>query len=63
MNEEYNKVYSFLNLKNINTNYKLEFTSNDKNIIDKKLYNKLIHFFKKDINQLEKLLKIKTGWI
>jgi hypothetical protein len=63
MNEEYNKVYSFLNLKNINTNYKVEFMSDDKSIIDKKLYNKLISFFKKDILQLEKFLKIKTGWL
>lgn len=62
MKEEYNKVYSFLNLKPFETNYELEFVSNNKNNVNKILYNKLINFYKKDILMLEKFLKIKTGW-
>jgi hypothetical protein len=62
MLHEYNKVYQFLNLPQYSTNYKLEFSSNDKSTVDKKLYNKLINFYKKDVSQLEKFLKIKTNW-
>ena len=63
MNEEYNKVYEFLNLKNIKKKYSYEFESNDKSKINDDLYKKLINFFKKDVKKLEKLLNIKTNWI
>ena len=63
MKAEYNKVYSFLNLKPFDTNYELEFISNNKSNVNKILYNKLINFYKKDIVLLEKFLKIKTNWI
>jgi hypothetical protein len=62
MREEYDKVYSFLNLKPFETNYELEFVSNNKSNVNKVLYNSLINFYKKDIVMLEKFLKIKTGW-
>jgi hypothetical protein len=62
MTAEYNKVYNFLNLKNVDINYNLEFESDNKSEIDSKLYNKLIKFYSKDVQNLEKLLKIKTNW-
>ncbi len=61
---ECNKVYRFLNLneqKILNKNTKI-FVSDDNSEIDSKLYKKLIPYFKKDTEQLEKLLNIKTGW-
>jgi hypothetical protein len=63
MSEQYNKVYEFLNLKPFNTNYVLDFLSSDKSNVDKKLYKKLTAFYKKDVLQLEKFLKIKTNWL
>jgi len=59
---EYNKVYDFLNIKHLNTNYNLEFESDDKSKVDKKLYNKLIKFYSKDVKNLEKLINIETKW-
>ena len=38
MEYEYNKVYNFLNLDNYKGNYELEYVSNDKSVIHKKLY-------------------------
>lgn len=61
---ECNKVYKFLNLKEqkmVVKNTKI-FVSDDLTEIDKKYYEKLIPYFKKDTLQLEKLLNIKTGW-
>lgn len=64
MVNEYNKVYKFLNLDPImRNNYKLEFISEDKSKIDTKLYNGLIPYYKKDVNELEKLLNIKLNWL
>ena len=62
MTETYNEVYSFLNLKPFIGDYHLEFVSGNKTEIDPKLYNKLINFYKKDVESLEKFLKIKTKW-
>lgn len=62
MIQEYNKVYDFLNIKHINSKYTIEFESDDKNLIDKILYTKLIKFYEKDVRKLEKLLNIKTEW-
>ena len=61
---ECNKVYQFLNLseqKIISKNNKVFVSKNDR-LIDSKLYKRLIPYFKKDTEQLEKLLGIKTGW-
>jgi len=63
MNKEYNKVYDFLNIKNIKEKYSTEFESTDTSKIDSKLYKKLINFFIKDVKKLEKLLNIKTKWL
>jgi len=63
MVSEYNKVYNFLNLDNYKGTYDLQFISEDKTKIDTKIYNKLISFYKKDVNQLEKLLKKKLSWL
>ena len=62
MEYEYNKVYKFLNLDNYKGNYGLEYVSNDKSGINKKLYEILIDYFKDDVKKLEKFLKIKTNW-
>lgn len=61
---ECNRVYQFLNLseqKIISKTNKVFVSKNDR-LIDSKLYKKLIPYFKKDTEQLEKLLGIKTGW-
>lgn len=64
MKNEYNKVYSFLNLKTYDIlDYKLEFESNNKSLIQSNIYKNLIDFYKKDVKQLEKLLNIKTKWL
>ena len=64
MNKEYNKVYKFLNIKNLNnTQYKLEHISTNKSSINPLLYKKLINMYKKDIKSLEKLFDLKTDWI
>jgi hypothetical protein len=60
MGTEYNKVYSFLNLKLFSTNYQLEYVSENKTKIENKDF--YLNFFKKDIEKLEKLLNIKTHW-
>jgi hypothetical protein len=62
MEHEYNKVYNFLNLDDYKGNYGLEYVSNNKSAIDKKLYETLIDYFKDDVKNLEKFLKIKTHW-
>jgi len=64
---EYNKIYNFLGIKEYNMNYKRahigKYTGNNKKKdISSKLYNKLVNYFKKDVNKLEKFLKIKTRW-
>ena len=63
MVKEYNEIYDFLDLKHINDIiYTKERINNyDKNI-DTELYNKLINFYKKDVECLEKLLGKKLGW-
>lgn len=66
-NKVYEKIYDFLDVPIIHTNYekKLEgqYQSNlKKNDIHPKLYKKLVDFFKNDVQKLEKLLKVKTQW-
>jgi len=64
MTDSYNKIYNFLNIKEMNDiNYNLEHVSMNKSKINPLLYNKLINLYKKDILSLEKLLNIKTNWI
>jgi hypothetical protein len=65
MNDEYNKIYSFLNLPNYNAKYTEELVGDyDKKNkdINSNLYNKLIQFYKDDVNHLEKILNIQTNW-
>jgi hypothetical protein len=64
MNNEYNKVYNFLNLKELkNSKYELEYISDDTTEINQNIYNELIKLFKNDISKLEKLFNIKTNWL
>jgi len=60
MKYEYNKIYKFLDIKEINdTIYTKERVNNYKELINKELYNKLITFYEKDHEYLEKLLGYK----
>lgn len=63
MVHEYNKVYTFLNLKKYTFNYELKYVSENKSVISNKIYNELINFFIKDVKLLEKFLNKKTGWL
>ena len=63
----YEKMYNFLDVKTIHTNYEKKLEGKYKNNQKKKdinpeLYKKLVNFFKSDVQKLEKLLKVKTNW-
>jgi hypothetical protein len=61
---EYNRVYNFLNLNSFTTKYEIIFESEKSNKdINKKLNNKLIKYFKKDVRHLEKFLNKKLNWL
>tara|TARA_B110000037_G_C17086760_1_gene492257 strand:+ start:62 stop:1090 length:1029 start_codon:yes stop_codon:yes gene_type:complete len=59
---EYNKIYTFLNIPPTKQNFTIEHQSEDTSKINKKLYNNLIKYYKEDVNNLEKLLNLKTNW-
>ena len=66
MNEEYQKVFEFLNIEYHEDNYVEEFSSNNPDdILEKKsiLYKKLKKIYLKDIKKLEKFLGYKTEWL
>jgi hypothetical protein len=64
MVDEYNKIYTFLNIKTLhNITYDLEFESNDNLVLSSNTYDNLLQFYKKDIDSLEQLLNIKTNWM
>lgn len=60
---EYEKIYNFLNLTTNNINYEKIHISEDKTTVSDELYNRLIPYYKEDVEKLENLLKIKTGWL
>ena len=63
MEKEYNKVYNFLNIDQLNNqNYSIVFDAKNKDIIHTDTYNRLMNIFKEDILKLEELLNIKTNW-
>lgn len=63
MNYEYNKIYKFLNIKELkNEKYEKKRIGNYQQQIEKNLYHKLVDFYKKDVKKLEKFLNIKTNW-
>jgi hypothetical protein len=63
METEYNKVYQFLNLSQLdNVTYNTHFESDSKDTINAALYNTLQLFFIDDVKKLEKLINIKTNW-
>ena len=63
MENEYNKIYEFLNLKKIyNINYNEERVGNYNDKINPKTYDSLINFYKKDVKALEDFLGYKTNW-
>ncbi len=66
--KEYEKMYDFLGVKHVHSNYKInlkgKYTNKEKNkTITPKLRKRMIDFFKSDVEKLEKLLKIKTDWL
>lgn len=60
---EYNKIYRFLNLREYSGTYTKERVSQDTLKIDPKLYNRLIDFFRDDVEKLEEMFGYKTGWL
>jgi len=57
--QEYKKIYNFLNIDYKKQNYDVMHVSDDtSSISDKKLYNNLIKYYKEDVLKLEKLLNI-----
>ena len=67
MENQYNRVYDFLNIPRLKPNkpYELKFISKDSTLLkDKspKMYAKLKKIFSNDVQQLEQFLGYKTGW-
>lgn len=63
MENEYNRVYHFLNLRQLeNVSYNTHFESDSKDNINPALYNKLKLFFINDVKKLEKLINMETNW-
>jgi hypothetical protein len=64
MNNEYQKVFIFLGLKEHRDDYVQEFVSKSSDTIDKKslVYKKLKKIYRNDVKLLEKFLGYKTGW-
>jgi hypothetical protein len=64
MQYEYNKVYRFLNLDDINdAKYEIVFETKNKDKMNINTYNKLMGIYTEDILKVEKLLNIKTNWL
>jgi hypothetical protein len=67
MENQYNRVYDFLNIPRLKPNkpYELKFMSKDSTSLkdkDPKMYAKLKKVFSNDVKKLEKFLGYKTGW-
>ena len=63
MENEYNRVYHFLNLRQLeNVSYNTHFESDSKDNLNPALYNKLKIFFINDVKKLEKLINMETNW-
>lgn len=62
--DAYQKVFTFLDVKNFHSNFEEKFVSKTDDKIDKnsKMYKNLKKIFKKDVSELEKFLGYKTGW-
>jgi len=62
MEETYNELFEFINLKKIKLNCTKERVNKYDSKIDKKLYNNLKKFFIEDTKKLEDFLGYKTKW-
>jgi hypothetical protein len=67
MEEEYNKIYDFLDIPRIKTEYKEEFVGQytkeqKEKDISPRLRKRLIDFYREDTEELEKFLGYKTHW-
>ena len=61
--QEYRKVYDFLNVKYIKKDYLRIHESKNKEKLDKKTYDSLKSYFKKDVEKLEKHIGKKLDWL
>lgn len=59
---DYMKIYDFLNVDKIKLNYSKHHEGSYDKQIDEKLYNRLVYFFKEDVENLENFLGYKTNW-
>ena len=64
MDEEYNKMFKFLNLDQYHGNFEEIFVSKSKDNVDKnsKIYKLLKNIYKDDVRKLEKFLGYSCGW-
>ena len=64
MNEEYQKIFAFLNLPSYNDNFEEVFVSHSQDKVEKdsKIYTVLQKLYSEDVKKLEKLLGYKTDW-
>ena len=64
MNEEYQKIFKFLELDECHATFEEDFVSDVKNTINKndETYKILQKIYSKDIKNLEEMLGYKTGW-
>lgn len=61
--QEYEKIYEFLNVGNVSNNYKRIHVSENKTPISKETYNLLIDYYSKDVANLEEHLNVKLNWL
>ena len=65
MDEEYQKIFKFLGIKEFHSKFEEKYVSkNPEDVLDKKskLYKDLQNLYTKDVRKLEKMIGYKTGW-
>ena len=64
IDEEYQKIFTFLEVSELHTEFTLEYVSKTSDNLDKnsKIYKKLKNIFTEDVRNLEKFLGYKTNW-
>ena len=61
--QEYNKIFDFLNAKHIEIEHEKIHISDNKTSLSNDIYNSLIPYFQKDVKKLEEHLGIKLPWL
>lgn len=64
IDEEYQKIFTFLEVSELHTEFTLEYVSKTPYNLDKnsKIYKKLKNIFTEDVRNLENFLGYKTNW-